>query len=971
MVKSNPDSSVGPAGVSCGGSKKMVSADDFLGQGSSLLRNIMGVSPDVSPRSDNEDDVPETKKTWGTYKYGDYNFPDVSSPLNKILSNRTEVKKGGRIPAGGQGVNATWVKGKTHSSPDDDSGNSKGSGFFERFQMRNLELRAFPLDPKRYEISPFDDALLVRPSSAHGPIGGKHGSSSPDSAYSSLVNGIASNESVISDGRGGPPTAVPQEGGIAISGVGQVVVGGTQGIGPGRRPLSSVKSDSNTFSNSSTTLNVGNKSNGIKGSNGHPGNSGRDNSSGNVAADKGVDMDQIDHLLRSLSYQHDDVDLNGGSNGDSPGMPTPNTQPGGLVVSGNVSAYGNAYGSQVSGYEVSGQEVAPPTYNHLTTFPGGLQQQRPNYTTMPTQATGYGGGGYGDGLHLLGPNIQNNVQRSGLKNQPTRYFYATSSPAVKNLPEFVPSQDKTGAVPKTPKPLMRWGEANTYGSPHNGEPRQREFVSSYGSREQQNSWGGSGTDLNNNYQQMDNNYQQMHNSRGIPEKREIRGGGGSPEFKQLESDQTKSAQNRVGVQDPRSIPEKREIRGGGGSPEFQQHELGQTKSAQHRAGGQGPRDAERDSRQLVPRDKSQMMRLFSRSGGIPLAPAGTGGNWEFEPYSPTAHLDPTASGLSLERAARCHRNSAAHNEAAYTWSGHLPTRSQRLSGISSKVFLGGVPWDITEEGLIDTFRAFGPVRVEWPGKENAAVPKGYLYVIFEQDKQVRSLLSACTHDYGNGGGWYYKVSSRGMGNKEVQVIPWFIADSGFVRCQSQRLDPQKTVFVGALHGMLNAEGLSNIFNDLFGGVIYAGIDTDKYKYPIGSARVTFGNYRSYMRAVSGAFIEIKTPKFTKKVQVDPYLCDALCKSCGIRQGPYFCRDLTCFKYFCRSCWELEHEFMAHHKPLMRNCNKNRNINNPGGHSGHPALGYSASQPNYQQGHYASGYSYERRLPRQPTYPGFE
>ena len=46
-----------------------------------------------------------------------------------------------------------------------------------------------------------------------------------------------------------------------------------------------------------------------------------------------------------------------------------------------------------------------------------------------------------------------------------------------------------------------------------------------------------------------------------------------------------------------------------------------------------------------------------------------------------------------------------------------------------------------------------------------------------------------------------------------------------------------------------------------------GIDTDKFKYPIGSARVTFNNHRSYMKAVSAAFIEIKTPKFTKKVQV--------------------------------------------------------------------------------------------------------
>ncbi len=43
------------------------------------------------------------------------------------------------------------------------------------------------------------------------------------------------------------------------------------------------------------------------------------------------------------------------------------------------------------------------------------------------------------------------------------------------------------------------------------------------------------------------------------------------------------------------------------------------------------------------------------------------------------------------------------------------------------------------------------------------------------------------------------------------------------------------------------------------------MDTDKYKYPIGSGRVTFNNNRSYMKAVSAAFIEIKTTKFTKKV----------------------------------------------------------------------------------------------------------
>lgn len=274
----------------------------------------------------------------------------------------------------------------------------------------------------------------------------------------------------------------------------------------------------------------------------------------------------------------------------------------------------------------------------------------------------------------------------------------------------------------------------------------------------------------------------------------------------------------------------------------------------------------------------------------------------------------------LDRAARFHKSAASLYDAPCTWSGCLPPRTAKPTGYSSKVFLGGVPWDISEAALVQTFKQFGPIRVEWPGKEKqASQPKGYAYIIFESEKSVKSLLQAC-NDNTNTGNWYFKISSKRMKSKEVQVIPWILNDSNFTKSTSQKLDPGKTVFVGALHGMLNAEGLAKIMNDLFDGVVYAGIDTDKYKYPIGSGRITFNNARSYMRAVTAGFVEIRTTKFTKKVQVDPYLEDSLCSICGVQQGPYFCRELICFRYYCRVCWQWQHNSneLRYHKPLMRN-----------------------------------------------------
>ncbi|VUZ48754.1 unnamed protein product [Hymenolepis diminuta] len=146
----------------------------------------------------------------------------------------------------------------------------------------------------------------------------------------------------------------------------------------------------------------------------------------------------------------------------------------------------------------------------------------------------------------------------------------------------------------------------------------------------------------------------------------------------------------------------------------------------------------------------------------------------------------------IDRAATMYRNSANSAsrklEPIRTWQGNLPMRNYNSMCFSRKVFLGGVPWDSTSDDLVNAFSQFGNVTVLWPQKDGGYVshhngadalserstsPKGYCYLLFDNESCVEELLAKCTRDPTNGGE-YFKLTSPKFKTKSIQVRFKFI-----------------------------------------------------------------------------------------------------------------------------------------------------------------------------------------------------
>uniref|UniRef100_H3DLI9 Cytoplasmic polyadenylation element binding protein 4 n=1 Tax=Tetraodon nigroviridis TaxID=99883 RepID=H3DLI9_TETNG len=259
---------------------------------------------------------------------------------------------------------------------------------------------------------------------------------------------------------------------------------------------------------------------------------------------------------------------------------------------------------------------------------------------------------------------------------------------------------------------------------------------------------------------------------------------------------------------------------------------------------------------------------------------------------------------------------------------------ERVERYSRKVFVGGLPPDIDEDEITASFRRFGHLFVDWPHKAESKSyfpPKGLFQSCYAL-ASLRRLLPL--PPIRAAAGVFVALNSNVTPQRQVQIRPWNLNDSDFVMDGSQPLDPRKTIFVGGVPRPLRAVELAMIMDRLYGGVCYAGIDTDpELKYPKGAGRVAFSNQQSYIAAISARFVQLQHGEIDKRVEVKPYvLDDQLCDECqGTRCGgkfaPFFCANVTCLQYYCEYCWAAIHSRAGRefHKPVKEGGDRPRHI----------------------------------------------
>lgn len=91
--------------------------------------------------------------------------------------------------------------------------------------------------------------------------------------------------------------------------------------------------------------------------------------------------------------------------------------------------------------------------------------------------------------------------------------------------------------------------------------------------------------------------------------------------------------------------------------------------------------------------------------------------------------------------------------------------------------------------------------------------------------------------------------------------------------------------------------LAMIMDRLYGGVCYAGIDTDpELKYPKGAGRVAFSNQQSYIAAISARFVQLQHGEIDKRVRSSSmfYFCSELSLEMLFHVNVCHCEGCKCY-----------------------------------------------------------------------------
>ena len=118
----------------------------------------------------------------------------------------------------------------------------------------------------------------------------------------------------------------------------------------------------------------------------------------------------------------------------------------------------------------------------------------------------------------------------------------------------------------------------------------------------------------------------------------------------------------------------------------------------------------------------------------------------------------------------------------------------------------------------------GVVEIIRPNKDDGSKsPKsgktdrhGFIYVVLRSEEHVRSLLCDARKSKNKNGAQKFSINltSRRLRSKDVEVKAWALSNSAWQQhgaaWEVNSLNPKKTIFVGALHGEINAEMLQRI-----------------------------------------------------------------------------------------------------------------------------------------------------------------